>query len=103
MQVGEVEQMVKGANGISWARPTPLGDCLLGVYFRIFGNILNKSFLFKSWKIFKIFITLLCYGLHKNFVKNMSLGEITVKGAKGAKVKVLFQRLHMTCVIPVFI
>jgi hypothetical protein len=27
-------------------------------------------------------------------------GEITIKGAKGAKVKVLFQGLHMTCVIP---
>jgi len=27
------------------------------------------------------------------------LGEIMVKGTKGAKVKVLFQGLHMTCVI----
>jgi hypothetical protein len=26
----------KGANGISWAKPTPLGDYLLGVYSRIF-------------------------------------------------------------------
>jgi hypothetical protein len=30
----------------------------------------------------------------------MWLGEITVKGAK---VKILFQRLHMTCVIPTFV
>ncbi len=30
----------KGANGISWIRPTPLGDCLLGVY----SNIFSKSF-----------------------------------------------------------
>jgi hypothetical protein len=36
MQVGEEQQMVKGANGISWAS-APLGDYLLGVYFRIFG------------------------------------------------------------------
>jgi hypothetical protein len=26
-------------------------------------------------------------------------GEIMVKGARGAKVKVLFQKLHMSCVI----
>jgi hypothetical protein len=26
-------------------------------------------------------------------------GEITIKGTKGTKVKVLFQKLHMTCVI----
>jgi len=26
------------------------------------------------------------------------MGEIMVKGTKGAKVKVLFQGLHMTCV-----
>ncbi len=26
-------------------------------------------------------------------------GEIMIKGARGAKVKVLFQGLHMTCVI----
>jgi hypothetical protein len=26
------------------------------------------------------------------------MGENTVKGARGAKVKVFFQRLHMTCV-----
>jgi hypothetical protein len=31
------------------------------------------------------------------------MGEITVKGAKGAKVKVLFQGLHMTHVIIVLV
>jgi len=31
------------------------------------------------------------------------MGEIIVKGAKGTKVKVLFQGLHMTCVIPVLV
>jgi hypothetical protein len=25
-----------GANGISWATPTPLSDCLLGIYSKIF-------------------------------------------------------------------
>jgi hypothetical protein len=29
----------------------------------------------------------------------VKMGEITIKGARGAKVKVLFQGLHMTCVI----
>jgi hypothetical protein len=28
-----------------------------------------------------------------------AMGEITIKRARGAKVKVLFQGLHMTCVI----
>jgi hypothetical protein len=64
IQVGEIEQMVEGANGISWAKPTPLGDCLLGVYFRIFLESFEQKSLRKSWKIFQIFITLLCYGLH---------------------------------------
>jgi hypothetical protein len=30
-------------------------------------------------------------------------GEIMVKGAKGAKVKIFFQGLHMTCVIPTLV
>jgi hypothetical protein len=34
-----------------------------------------------------------------NEAKYCPLDEITIKGAKGAKVKVLFQGLHMTCVI----
>ncbi len=33
----------------------------------------------------------------------MILGEIMVKGARGAKVKVFFQGLHMTCVIFVLV
>jgi hypothetical protein len=33
----------------------------------------------------------------------MLLGEITVKGARGAKVKVFFQGLYMTCVIFVLV
>jgi len=46
---------------------------------------------------------------HVNYKKNNQfsidsilshMGEITVKGAKGTKVKVLFQGAHMTCVIP---
>jgi hypothetical protein len=35
----------------------------------------------------------------ENLFNKMVEGEITVKGAKGAKVKVLFQGLHMTHVI----
>jgi hypothetical protein len=31
------------------------------------------------------------------------MGENMIKGAKGAKVKVIFQTLHMTCVIFWFI
>jgi hypothetical protein len=31
------------------------------------------------------------------------VGEIMVKGTRGAKVKVLFQELHMTCVIYVLV
>jgi len=40
-----------------------------------------------------------------NFILNKvdQLGENTIKRAKGAKVKVLFQGLHMTCVIFVLI
>jgi hypothetical protein len=60
-----------GANGISWARSTPLGDYLLGIYNRIFWNLLDK----KSQKIFKIIITLLCYDLHKTLAKNMSFSK----------------------------
>jgi hypothetical protein len=37
-------------------------------------NLVN-NFFFKSLKIFKIFITLLCYDLHQKFAKNMSLPE----------------------------
>jgi hypothetical protein len=44
MQVGEVEQMVKGANGISWTGADPLGDCLLGVYFKIFLETFEQKF-----------------------------------------------------------
>jgi len=33
----------------------------------------------------------------------LQLGENIIKGAKGAKVKVLFQGLHMTHVIPVLV
>jgi len=34
---------------------------------------------------------------------NLMWGEIMIKGAKGTKVKVLFQGLHMTCVIFVLV
>jgi hypothetical protein len=34
---------ILGVNGITQATPTPFGDYLLGVYFEIFWNILNKS------------------------------------------------------------
>jgi len=64
-----------GANGISWTTPTPLGDCLLGIYSRIFLKYFEQKSLRKSFKIFKIFFTLLFYGLHKKFVKNMSLSK----------------------------
>jgi len=59
------------ANGISWARLAPLGDCLLGVYSRIFLESFEQKSLKKSWKILRIFITLLCYGLHKKIAKNI--------------------------------
>jgi len=60
-----------GANRISWTWPTPLGDYLLGVYSTIFLESFEQKSFKKSFKIFKIFITLLCYTLHKNFAKNM--------------------------------
>jgi hypothetical protein len=41
----------------------------------------------------------MCHHLEKHWKKKCHLGEIMVKGAKGAKVKVLFQGLHMTHVI----
>jgi hypothetical protein len=31
------------------------------------------------------------------------MGEITIKGVRGAKVKVFFQGLHMTLVIPTLV
>jgi hypothetical protein len=64
----------RGANGISWAGPT-LGNCLLGVYSKIFLESFEQKSLRKSWKILKIFITLLCYGLHQKFAKIMLLSK----------------------------
>jgi hypothetical protein len=59
-----------GADEITRATPTPLGDYLWGVYFGILNifeiswtRVLKKD-LKKSLKILKFFITLLCYGLH---------------------------------------
>jgi len=45
------------------------------------------------------------YGLHKINVKLFTeqMGENIIKKAKGNKVKVLFQGLHMTCVIFVLV
>jgi hypothetical protein len=40
----EVRILHKGANQISWVEPTPLGDCLLGVYFRIFLESYEQKF-----------------------------------------------------------
>jgi phosphatidylglycerophosphate synthase len=34
---------------------------------------------------------------------SVQMGEITIKGARGAKVKVFFQGLHITCVIFVLV
>jgi hypothetical protein len=65
----------QGANRISWAQSGPLGHGLLGVYSKIFLNVFEQKSFKKSWKILKIFITLLCYGLHQKFVKNMSLSK----------------------------
>ncbi len=42
-------------------------------------------------------------GLEDQLEKERELGENTIKGAKGAKVKVLFQGLHMTHVIFVLV
>jgi hypothetical protein len=42
---------------------------------RIFLKSFEQKSLKKSWKIFKIFITLLRYGLHKTFAKNMSFSK----------------------------
>jgi hypothetical protein len=40
------------------------------------------------------------YNTQNEFLNNRNhWGEITVKGATGAKVKIFFQGLHMTCVI----
>jgi len=66
---------IMGANMISWFTPTPLGDGLLGVYSKIFLKYFEQKFFIILLKIFKIFITLLCYGLHSKFAKNMSLSK----------------------------
>jgi hypothetical protein len=42
-------------------------------------------------------------GVFPRVLKKLPRGENTVKGAKGAKVKVLFQKLHLTCVIFVLV
>jgi hypothetical protein len=42
---------------------------------RIFLKSFEQKSLKISLKIFKIFITLLCYGLHQKFVKNTSLSK----------------------------
>jgi len=40
------------------------------------------------------------YNTQNEFLNNCNLwGEITIKGARGAKVKIFFQGLHMICVI----
>jgi len=50
-----------------------------------------------TWKAFTI------QKVMKFEILKKSKGENTVKGAMGAKVKVLFQGLHMTCVIFMFV
>jgi hypothetical protein len=47
-----------------------------------------------TWKTWRLSVT-----QQKLWKEIGYLGEITVKGARGTKVKVFFQGLHMTCVI----
>jgi len=56
----------------------PFGWLLMGCLFwntKYFWNILNKSFFNFFKKKFKIFITLLCYGLHKKIAEIMSFSK----------------------------
>jgi len=56
-----------------------------------------KSILFLNGRFFRPSVRNI---FKKKKKKNLQpSGEITIKGAKGGKVKVLFQGLHMTCVI----
>jgi fucose permease len=52
-----------GANEITWAIPTSLGDYLLAAYFEILKKNFEQKSLISFWKFLKIFMTLLCYGL----------------------------------------
>jgi hypothetical protein len=61
----------------------------------IFFNIkkLNVFFVTQTYtKCFQIFVGF-------NILRQRATCEITIKGARGANMKVLFQGLHMTCVI----
>ncbi len=57
--------MLTSVNEISWVTPAPLGDCLSGVYFKIFLEYFEQKFLKKSLKLKKI-ITL-CVMVYINF------------------------------------
>jgi hypothetical protein len=49
-----------GANVISWTTPAPVGDYLLGVYFRLFLEYFEKIFL-KIFKFKKIHYYVMVY------------------------------------------
>jgi len=66
---GVEASMEGGANMITWTTPTPLDDYLWGAYFGIFLEYFEQKSFKKSWKILKIFITLLCYVLHKKLLQ----------------------------------
>jgi hypothetical protein len=60
--------MVKGANRITQAIPTPWVIAYWVFNLEYFKEYFEQKCFKKSWKILKIFITLLCYGSHfKNF------------------------------------
>ncbi len=65
-------------------------------------NVIKPNFhgMGKIWHIFKSHMNQKTKNKQFSIDSILShMGEITVKRAKGAKVKVVFQGLHMTCVI----
>jgi len=72
------ESMVKGANRISWATPAPLGDCLLGVYFRTFLEYFEQFFLKNILKSLKFSLDYYVMVYIKNLLKIWHCQKIQV-------------------------
>jgi hypothetical protein len=63
----------RGAHGISWAGPTPLGDYLLGVYPRIFLESFAEMSLRNSWIFLKTIHHIIMLWFTSKFAKNILL------------------------------
>jgi hypothetical protein len=68
----------KDANEISWSTPTPLGDCLSGVYFRIFLEYFEQKYLKFSWMFKKNSYTIMLWFTSKIYWKYVIVKKIQI-------------------------